>query len=225
MDENQENNEEIKQESDLKQETAKTFNEAKEQMKNINFKEEAEAGKGLIKKLLKNPIETIKEIAIDEENKTFKTALLLVAAWAIIEFIERILYYATSKYADFEFLPTLKVTLAPILKVIAMTIAIYFVNNRAKDSISKVLTSVAIAYIPSIAYSLLYLLHFISTKMYTILTPVGGLLNVISIVLMYHTVKSLSNETEEENVLKKFIKVEAVYYVIVFAVSFLGISI
>ena len=116
--------------------------QAKEQMKNINFKEEAEAGKGLLKKLWKNPIETIKEIAEDKENKTFKTALLVVAVWAVIALINRILYYATSPYADFEFLPTLKVTLAPVLRVMAMTFALYFVNNRAKTSISKVLTSV-----------------------------------------------------------------------------------
>lgn len=225
MNENPENKvEEVKQETDLKQETVKTFNEAKEQMKNINFKEEAEVGKGLLKKLWKNPIETIKEIAADKENKTLKTALLLIVIWAAIGLVERILYYLTYEYVKFNFLSTLKATIAPALTVIAMTLAVYLVNNRAKESVSKVLTSVTIAYIPSIISSLVYLLHFISSKMYTILTPVCGLLNVISVVLMYHTVKSLSDESEE-NTLKKFIKVEAVFYVIVFAISFLGISI
>lgn len=221
MNENEENK--VEQVADLKQETVKTFNEAKEQMKNINLKEEAEVGKGLLKKLWKNPIETVKEIANDKENKSFKTALLLVVIWAIISLVNRILYYATSEYADFEFLPTLKVTVAPILRVIAMTVALYFVNNRAKDSISKVLTSVSIAYIPSMIYSLLNLLHHISSDMYTILSPISGLLSVISVVLMYHTVKEYAKE-QEENALKKFIKVEAVFYAIVFAVSFLGIS-
>lgn len=226
MNENQENNvaEEVKQESDLKQETVKTFNEAKEKMKNINLKEEAEVGKGLLKKLWKNPVDTIKEIANDKENKAFKTALLLAAVWAIIELVTMVLYYATSKYAEFEFLPTLKATVAPILKVIAMTLAVYFVNNRAKDSISKLLTSVTIAYIPSIISSLLWILYEISSKMSTILTPVGGLLNVVSIVLMYNTVKAITNEEDETKAIKIFIKVEVVYYVIVLAVSFLGIS-
>lgn len=224
MNENQENNEEVRQEADLKQETVKTFNEAKEQMKNINFKEEAEAGKGLLKKLWKNPIETIKEIAADTENKAFKTALLLVAVWAIIALVNRILYYVTSPYADFEFLPTLKVTLAPVLRVIAMTLALYFVNNRAKTSISKVLTSVSIAYIPSIVYSLLALLLHISTNISYLLSPIGGLLRVVSTILMYYTVKEFVNKESEESSLKEFIKVEAVFYIIVFAISFLGIS-
>ena len=131
MNENEENKVE-----EVKQETVKTFNEAKEKMKNINFKEEAEAGKGLLKKLWKNPVETIKEIAADTENKTFKIALLLVAVWAVIELVNMILYYAASPYADFEFLPTLKVTLEPVLRVLAMTLAVYIVNNRAKTSIS-----------------------------------------------------------------------------------------
>lgn len=218
----EENNENKVQ--DVKQETVKTFNEAKEQMKNINFKEEAEAGKGLLKKLWKNPIETIKEIAEDKENKTFKTALLVVAVWAVIALINRILYYATSPYADFEFLPTLKVTLAPVLRVMAMTFALYFVNNRAKTSISKVLTSVSIAYVPSIVYSLLALLLHISSNISYLLSPVGGLLKVVSTILLYFTIKEFTNKENEESALKEFIKVEAVFYVIVFAISFLGIS-
>ena len=221
----EENKEEMRQESDLKQETVKTFNEAKEQMKNINFKEEAELGKGLLKKLWKNPIETIKEIAADQENKALKTALLLVAVWAVVALIDQLLMYATSKYLSFNFLTTLKVTIAPILRVIAMTLAIYLVKDRAKDSISKILTSVSIAYIPSIISSLLWLLYEVSSKISTILSPVGGLLRVVSIILMYHTVKSLTNEEDEGKSLKTFVKVESVFYAIVFAVSFLGISI
>ena len=38
--------------NDIKQETVNTFNEAKEKMKNIDFKAEAENGKGLLKKLI-----------------------------------------------------------------------------------------------------------------------------------------------------------------------------
>ena len=219
MNENQENN--VVEE--VKQETVKTFNEAKETIKKINLKEEAEVGKGLLKKLWKNPTHTIKEIADDKENKAFKTALLLVAVWAIVELVTMILYYATSKYIEFEFLPTLKATVAPIIKVIAMTLALYFVNNRAKDSISKLLTSVTITYIPSIISSLLWILYEISSKISTILTPLSGLLNAVSIVLMYNTVKAVTNE-EENKAIKTFIKVEAVYYVILLAVSFLGIS-
>ena len=52
-----------------------TFNEAKEKMKNIDFKAEAETGKSLLKKLVKNPFEAIEEIAQDSENNFFKTSI------------------------------------------------------------------------------------------------------------------------------------------------------
>lgn len=219
MDENQESRAE-----DLKQETMNTFNEAKEQMKNINLKEEAEVGKGLLKKLWKNPIETVKEIAADKENKTFKTALLLVVVWAAIELVTQILRYLTSEYLSFNLVTTIKVTAAPILTVVAMTLALYFVNNRAKVSISKVLTSISVAYVPSIVSSLLWILYEISYKMSTILSPISALLNVLTIVLLYHTTKEFVKKDNEENAFKDFVKVQAIYYVIVLAISFLGIS-
>ena len=219
MDENQENRAE-----DLKQETMNTLHEAKEQMKNINLKEEAEVGKGLLKKLWKNPIETVKEIAADKENKTFKTALLLVVVWAAIELVKEILHYLTNEYASFSLMSTLKATIAPMLTVIAMTLALYFVNNRAKVSVSKVLTSVSIAYVPSIISSLLWILYQISYKMSTILSPVSSILNVLKIVLLYHTTKEFVKKDNEENAFKDFVKVQAIYYVIVLAISFLGIS-
>ena len=225
MDENQENKvEETKQEPNFKQETVNTFNEAKEEIKNINFMEGAQAGKGLLLKLWKNPIQTIKDIANDKENKHFSTALFLVAMWVMIEFADIFFYYVSNKYATFSFLPTLKTIIAPILNVIAMTLAIYIVNNRAKTSISKVLTSVSVAYVPSIISSVVWLLYRFSTKMYTILSPVGGLLNVITLILMYNTVKEFVKKDNEESAFKDFVKVEAVYYIIVFAISFLGIS-
>lgn len=220
MEENQENKAE-----ELKQEAVNTFNQAKEQMKNINLKEEAEIGKGLLKKIWKNPVETIKEVVNDKENKAFKTALLLVAVWAIVELVKMILGYAMSKYATFEFLPTLKETVAPVLKVIAMTLALYFVNNRAKDSITKALTSVSIAYIPEILSSIIWLIYPFANSASTILSPIEGILTIITTVLMYFTVKAYAKEENEDNAVKKFVLVIAVFYVIKFVVKYLGIYI
>ena len=60
--------------------------------------------------------------------------------------------------------------------------------------------------------------------MYTILSPISGLLSVVTLVLMYNTVKEFVNKDDEEGALKEFVKVEAVYYVLVLAIGFLGIS-
>ena len=104
----EENNEEVKQEEVKTEETSKnegikneakeTFKQAKEQMKDINFKEEAKKGKGLIGKLFKNPIGAIKEVIQDKEYKVFKTALLIVALWVVIVLVDYILDCIVYKY-------------------------------------------------------------------------------------------------------------------------------
>lgn len=220
MEENQEN-----KAQELKQETVNTFNQAKEQMKNINFKEEAEIGKSLLGKMWKSPVETIKEVVNDQENKCFKTALLLVAVWGVIEFLKMILVFTMSKYADFEFLPTLRSTVAPILRVVAMALALYLVNNRVKDSITKALTSVTIAYVPGIIASIIGIIPLFATESIKIISPIISVINILTAILMYFVVKEYAKEENEENAVKKFILVEAVFYAIKFAISFLNITI
>ena len=61
--------------------------------------------------------------------------------------------------------------------------------------------------------------------MSTLLSPIGGLLNVVTMVLMYHTIKEFVKKDSEDNAFKEFVKVEIVFYIIVFALSFLGIAI
>ena len=66
-----------------KEETVKTFNEVKENLKNVDIKQEAQKGKGFLKDLWTRPIEKIKEIAKDESNSYFKTIVLVIALWCI----------------------------------------------------------------------------------------------------------------------------------------------
>ena len=215
MDENFENKVE-----EAKQEAVKTYNEAKEQMKNVDFKEEVKKGKGLIERLWKKPAETIKEIAEDNENKTFKTALFLIVIWMFVAAVDYIL-----TNSSFKLLRVLKDVLEPALRILAMTISFCIVNNRAKDSLSKVLTSVSIAYAPEVLSSLLWILRNISLNITAILSPVSGLLSAISIILMYQTIKALSQEQDDAKGIKTFIKVQVVFYVIAFILRFLGIYI
>ena len=232
MDEEQKENN-VKQEAvntfnEAKQETVNTFNEAKEKMKNIDFKAEAETGKGLLKKLFKNPLEAIKEISQDSENNFFKTAILLVAIWAIIVFAKQLIYYITSKYTKFSgsnILTLVKVTIAPICRILALTLSVYIVNKKSKRSFITIITAMTVAKIPVIISSLFGFLTYISHKITSITNPIGALLSVISTVLVYFAVKFLSNEENDSDALKSFIKVEAIYYIICFALSFLEINI
>ena len=219
MDENQ------NRESNFKQETRDTINTAKEQMKNFNFKGEVEAGKGLFKRLWSDPINAIKDIVSDSENKVFKTSILLLAIWLVLVILERIIYYASNKYVDFEFLPVLKLFLSPILGIIAMTAAIYLLNKKSPKSIVTIITTVIVARIPLIITKLLGLLHYISSNVTYVTDPISKILNVITVVLTFFGIKFITEEEDNAKAFKFFVIVEGVYCLIYFVLRFLGIYI
>ncbi len=218
MEENEE-----KQERELKKEATDTLNETKEQIKNMNIKEEAQKGKGLVGKLLKNPIGTIKEMVKDEKNQFYKTAILVVCIWIVIVLLKEILSCIVYEFHTFKILRTIKIIIAPILKIIAMSIIIHMLNKENKQTLTKAITAVAIAKIPVVISSCLGFLTYISSNITYITNPISSLLSIISTILMFFVVKEMFEE-ENEKALKTFIKVEAIYYVVAFAFSFLGIS-
>ena len=218
MEENYEN-----KANEVKQETVKTINEAKQNIKEMNFEEEFKITKDLLKNLWKKPVETIKEIANDENSKAFKTVLFLIVIWIFIATIQYIINHET--YGTFNVFSVLQEILAPVLKILAMTVAFCIVNDRVKDTLPKVVTSVTIAYMPVILSSILSFLTLVSIRVINILSPISSLLRIISMILMYHSVKALAQEENESKAVKTFIKVEAIYYLIAFLLTYLGINI
>lgn len=219
----EENKEQVKNDGELKKEAAEAFKQTKEQIKNMNFKEEAQKGKGLLGKLFKDPVGTIKEIVDDDKNQFYKTALFVVGIWVAIILIKQLLNFLIHEYYTFNALSVLKLLLAPILEVLVMAIVIHMLNKEHKQPLTKAITAVAIAKIPYVISACLGFLTYISSRMSYITSPIYSLLNVISTVLMFFVIKEMFKE--KENSLKAFVKVEVVYYIAVFVFSFLGISI
>ncbi len=214
-----------KVQSELKKQTMDTFNAAKEQMKNINFKEEASAGKNLIVRLFKEPLEVIKETVKDENNRFLKTSILFVAVWLIVILIDRILFYNSLKYTDFNFLATLKGMLSPILQIAAMTLLIYFLNKKKDKSITNIITPVVISKIPLIFSAVIFLLSYISDSMSYIISPISKILSVVSIILGYFVIKYVTDSDEDNDSFMMYIKVIGLYYAVYFILSFMGIYI
>ena len=219
----EENKEQVKNEGQVKKEAAEASKQTKEQIKNMNFKEEAQKGKGLLGKLFKDPVGTIKEIVDDDKNQFYKTALFVVGIWVAIILIKQLLNFLIHEYYTFNALSILKLLLAPILEVLVMAIVIHMLNKEHKQPLTKAITAVAIAKIPYVISACLGFLTYISSRMSYITSPIYSLLNVISTVLMFFVIKEMFKE--KENSLKAFVKVEVVYYIAVFVFSFLGISI
>lgn len=219
----EENKEQVKNDGELKKEAAETFKQTKEQIKNMNFKEEAQKGKGLLGKLFKDPVGTIKEIVDDDKNQFYKTALFVVGVWVAVILLKQIINFLIHEYYTFSALGLIKLLLAPILEVLVIAIIIHMLNKEHKQPLTKSITAVAVAKIPLVISSCLGFLTYISSRMSYITSPISSLLYVISTVLMFFVVKEMFKE--KENSLKAFVKVEVVYYIAVFVFSFLGISI
>ena len=170
----------------------------------------------------KEPIETIKEIVDDDKNQFYKTAIFIVGVWVAIILIKQILNVLMYEYYTFSLLGTIKSVISPILKVLVMAIIIHLLNKENKQPLTKSITAVAVAKIPLVISACLGFLTFISSRMTLIVNPISSLLSVISIVLMYFVIKEMFKEKEDS--IKAFIKVEAIYYIVAFVFSFLGIS-
>ena len=220
---NEQNEQQVNNDGELKKQAAETLKETKEQMKNINFKEEAQKGKGLLSKLFGKPVETIKEIVDDNKNQFYKTALIIVIAWVVLILLDRVIDFIIYDYYKFNVLATIKAMLSPILEILVMAIIIHVLNKEHKQPLTKSITAVAVAKIPLVISACLGFLTYISSRMSYITSPISSLLSVISTVLMFFVIKEMFKE--KENSLKAFVKVEVVYYIAVFAISFLGISI
>lgn len=239
MNENeQEKNEELNQEGndfkqkiststdELKNETADTVKQVKENMKNVNVKEEAKAAKSFIGEMIKEPIEKIKEIANDESNKYFKTSIILVIVWMVAALLGTISfkYFSWSTFGN-TLLSYIKTILSPLIEVVAMGAIIFVLNKKSKKSLITVLTTVVTAELPVIIARVISLLTIISSNISPITSKVSSLAYIISTIFMYFAVKDLFGEEDEKEGFKKFFVVETVYIVVAFVIHYLGIYI
>jgi len=79
--------------------------------------------------------------------------------------------------------------------------------------------------IPVIIASVISLLTIFSSSAYKITSPISSFASVISVILTYFTAKSIIGEEQNSKFLKKFVVIEAIYYVCYVVVSLLGIYI
>lgn len=211
---------------ELKNETVDAVKQVKENMKNVDVKEEAKAAKGFIIEMIKNPIEKIKEIANDGSNKYFKTSIILVIVWMVAALLGTISfkYFSWHSFGS-TILSYIKTVLAPLVSVIAMAVVIFVMNRKTKKSLITVLTTVVTAKLPLIIARVISLLTIISSNISTITSKVTSFASVISTVFMYFAIKDLFDSEDEKAGFNKFVVVEALYIVVAFVIYYLGIYI
>lgn len=212
---------------EIKKETANTVNEVKETVKKVDIKKESEATKNFVVDFVKNPIGKIKEIAEDTENKYFVTTIFIVVLWIILICISNISGYAHFfKYNFFEHsLTVFKAMLAPILGILAMALIVLIMNKDNKKSLITNINTITATKIPLFLAAIVNLLKLLKLRDTIIITTFSGFCTVISTVLLYCGLKELFGEKQDEKFIKKFLIIEAIFYVVYFVISYLGIYI
>ena len=212
---------------ELKSETVETAKKVKESIKGANIKEETKATKGFVVEMFKNPLGKIKEVALDNSGKFFKTALFLLITWTVFVFIEST--YSTIHYWGFarvfkNILSVLKEILAPAIGILVSALIVLVLNKNNKKSLITTISTIAITKLPIIIALIASFLTLISSNISIITTPFAKICSAISIVLGYFGFKYLFEE-DDNTFIKKYVLIQTVYYVAYIVIRLLGIYI
>lgn len=212
----------------IKNETVEMAKKVKETIKGTKIKEETKAAKKFIVDMFKNPLDKIKEVANDNSNKFFKTAIILVIIWTILVFIDST--YSTIYYWGFarvfkNILNVLKEILAPALGILVYSAIILVLNKNNKKSLTTIISTVTITQLPLIISSLVSLLTIISSNISIITIPFAKICSVVAIILSYFGFKNLFAEDNDQTFIKKYILIQVIYYIAYIVIRLLGIYI
>lgn len=240
MDENNvQNNEQVNAE-ELKKEAQETVKEVKEAIKNTDIKKEVNAITDFFKNFFKNPIGKIDNVANSSKNQFLKLAIVILVVWLVAEFIGAVINVfqsyslVSSLYNSFgTFLKTsvnnifsvIKTVITPVISLSLLCGIIYVVTKNSKKPFMNVVYSVSVAKIPVILASVVGLLDIFGSQVYKILNPFTSFCSILSTVLVYFAIKSLSNEKDDNVAIKKFAIVMGIFYIVKFVVSFFGLYI
>lgn len=210
----------------IKTDAKTTFNNAKESIRNVNFKEDAKITSGYVSGMIKNPLETLKKIAADRKNSNFKNALILVFLWLIVILLTSIFgVHWTKKVIGYNFLEMVRDLLAPVIGIVVYAYIIYFMQKSSKRNLTTNITVVTTAIIPNILVEILSVLKLFSYDFNKIISPLSIFATTISIVLIYFSTKDLMDEDDDNTFIKKFCSIQFIYFVVYFILTFLKINI
>lgn len=237
MEENNQNNQNFSTE-EIKQEAVNTANQVKETLKNTDLKQDANATKGFVSNLFKNPIQEVERVAKSSKNEFLKIAIIVFAVWVVVTLIDGVIgvfksySYYSSLYTTFgsflknsvsNIFSVVKGVLAPVLSVAVLSAIAYFMGKDKKKPFIHVATSIVIAKIPVVIAAIVSLIEVFGSQVYKLTTPFSSFCSILSTVLLYFTLKSLYEEKEDNTFIKKFAIIMGIFYIARFIISFLGI--
>lgn len=240
MDENNVQNNEKLNVEEIKKKAVETAKEVKETVKNTDIKKDVNATTGFIKNFFRKPIGEIDTVTKSSKNEFLKIAIIILAVWLIAELIGAIInvfqsYSVVSTlYSSFaiflrnsvnNIFSVVKAVVTPFISLAILCGIIYAINRNKKKSFITVVTSIIVAKIPVVLATVVELLNIFGSQVYKIVSPFTGFCSILSTVLVYFAIKSLSDEKDDNSAIKKFAIVMGIFYIVKFVFSFFGLSI
>lgn len=115
--------------------------------------------------------------------------------------------------------------ITPIISILVMSIIVFVVKGKVKKDLTTVISTITSANIPMVIASIVSLLTLLNHRVSTLTGPFTSLCHVITIVLSYFGMKALFGIEKNSDFIKKFVIVEAIYYIAYIILSFLEIYI
>ena len=192
---------------------------------NVDFKEEAKTTRGFISSLFSDPLATLKTVATENRRSRFENAVFIVIIWLIASLVVTMAMANWSwAYFGTNILSFIKSILAPVCGLVSMSIIVYLFGAQQKNkSMISILTLITIASLPLVCADVIDLVRLFSTDMNKIMIPLKCFAQVLTIVFMYFGLKDLLGIEDHSKFLKKFMVIQAVYFLTYFVLSFLGI--
>lgn len=211
----------------IKEEATDAVNQVKDTIKNVDIKKDSLETKGFIVEMFKNPLEKIREIATKNDKKFLKYVIIILVIWCISELVHEIFTLNIWGYFNLgkNILRVIIAGITPIISILVMSIIVFLVKGKNKKNLTTIVSTITSANIPMVIASIVSLLTLINIRANVLTNPFTQLCNVITIILSYFGIKSLLEIEKNSEYIKKFVIIEAIFYIVYIVLSFLDIYI
>ncbi len=211
----------------IKEEATNAVNQVKDTIKNVDIKKDSLETKGFIVEMFKNPLEKIREIATKNDKKFLKYVIIILVIWCILELVHEIFTLNIWGYFNLgkNILRVIIAGITPIISILVMSIIVFLVKGKNKKNLTTIISTITSANIPMVIASIVSLLTLINIRANVLTNPFAQLCNVITVILNYFGIKSLLGIEKNSEYIKKFVIIEAIFYIVYIVLSFLDIYI
>lgn len=209
---------------ELKKEATETVNNVKDTIKNTNIKADSIETKNFIKEMLSKPATKLKEVVEDTSGKTLKYALIILAVWLVAIVIGKIIGGVFNMKFGEALWRIATSVISPVLGILIFSVLVLLFNKKNKKSLTTIISTITIAKVPTALAAVISLLNNIPGQVYKITSPISTFCSVLTVVLMYLATKGILNKKDDEAI-KTFVIIEALYLVVNFVLGFINLYI